>query len=140
MGQSYAFFDCKASKEAIQAELPALRRVARTPESLELSLNEVGELGAVQVDEGLLRFIDQKGIYPTFPSNYRDQMKTAKPIKMRDLKYTIQANYPGANNEQAAMELSQVMNGIYSEFGNNEPFNVAIVGQADAGGEYSFWG
>lgn len=137
VGKAYGFFDCNASKEEIETELPAIRKIARIPLSLELSLMEVENLERNRkVDPDLLQFIRENEIYATFPSKYRDQMKTAKPIKMTDLKYVIAAAYPNEINEEAANELGDVINGVYTIYGNGEPFNVAVVCKID--GEYLF--
>ncbi len=128
IGKAYGFFDCNASKETIESELPTIRELACTPSNLELLLKEVKELKEdKQIDSNLLKFINENQIYPTFPSKFKDLMKTAKPIKMTDLKYVIEATYPNATNESAASELSDVMNYIYMEFGNKMPFNTAII-------------
>lgn len=128
IGKAYGFFDCNASKEKIESNLPSIRELACTPSNLELLLKEVKELKEdKQIDFNLLKFINENQIYPTFPSKLKDLMKTAKPIKMADLKYVIEAIYPNAISEAAASELSDVMNYIYMEFGNQMPFNTAII-------------
>ena len=40
IGKAYAFFNCRASKEKIEAELPTIRDLVETPYGLELSLKE----------------------------------------------------------------------------------------------------
>ena len=40
IGKAYGFFNCKASKEKIEAELPTIRKLVKTPSKLELSLIE----------------------------------------------------------------------------------------------------
>lgn len=137
VGKAYSFFDCDTSKQEIERELPRIRELARTPSHLELSLIEVNDLEKSRgVGPDLLQFIRQNEIYATFPSKYKDQMKTAKPIKMTDLKYMLTAAYPNVRNEEAANELGDVMNEIYSRYGNGEPFNVAITCKID--GKYLF--
>ena len=137
VGKAYGFFDCNASKEEIEVELSTIRKIDKIPSKLELSLMEVNDLEKSRaVDPGLLQFIRQNEIYATFPSKYKDLIKTAKPIKMTDLKYVIAAAYPNARNEEAANELGDVMNRIYRRYGNGEPFNVAIACKID--GEYLF--
>ena len=137
IGKAYAFFDCNASKGEIEAELPIIRSLSRTPSKLELSLKEVKNLGKNrEVDSDLLKYVGEKEIYPTFPSRFKDLMETAKPIKMTDLKYMIEAKYPDGTNEDTANELGDVMSGIYAEYGNDEPFNVAVVAKID--GEFLF--
>ncbi|MBI2124843.1 hypothetical protein HYT92_03560 [Candidatus Pacearchaeota archaeon] len=137
IGRAYEFFDCKASKEEIESVLPFIRERVRTPSKLEISLKEVKELQRdKETDPDLLYFIGKNKIYPAFPSRFKAEMRNAKPIKMTDLRYAIEAAYPDATNEETANRLGDVMEGIYFKYGNNMPFNVAVV--AKIGGEYMF--
>ena len=89
------------------------------------------------MDPDLLVFIKESEIYSTFPTKYKHLMKTAKPIKMKNLKYMLEATNPNATIEETGDALSQVMNSIYLKYGEGKPFNVAIPGKFD--GRYVFY-
>ncbi|MEK6894373.1 MAG: hypothetical protein AABX10_02830 [Nanoarchaeota archaeon] len=89
VGEAYAFFDCDASKEDIEKEIPLIRRVAQTPNELEL---------------GLLRLIDEMSL------NVYTGLRETRDIGM---KYIMKANYPNATNSKTADELAAVLNQIY---------------------------
>jgi hypothetical protein len=90
-GKAYAFFDCSASKEQIEAELPKIRECVRTPSNLELSLAE-----------GVDRLKGDKRI-----------MALAKEAKDSGMKYVLEAKYEGATNKQTADEVASVLNQAY---------------------------
>ena len=130
-------FDCKASKAEIEAEIPRIREISETPNELELSLMEIRDFRNRQgIPSDLLRFVEENNIYPTFPSKYRDRMKTAQPIRMKDLQYVIQTNYPNATNEDTAGFLGDFMNGVWATFVGKKPFNFAVI--TEIGEEYLF--
>lgn len=136
IGEAYGFFDSSASKAVIQVELPTILQRVGSPKELEVSLMELRDLEKIKVDSDLLQLIKESEIYPIFPSKYKDQMKTAKPVKMTDLKYALKATCLGRGNEETAKELEQIINGIYKKYDDGKPFNVAVVFKVD--GEYFF--
>ncbi|MBT4165710.1 hypothetical protein HOE04_01590 [archaeon] len=107
MGRAYAFFDCGASKEEINEELPFIRKAVKTPEKLELSLSEgIDELGL----DGKLKDIAEN----------------------EDRQYTLCANYL-STNEKTADELAGILNQVYqSPLNEDGQFKGAIV-QGDWG-------
>lgn len=146
-GEAYAFFDCNAPRGMIDAYLRgSLQETSGEckhdypkPSELEveLSLREIKELGRDRNDDpDLLEFIRDQRIYTTFPSRYKELMKTAKPILMRDLKYVIEAKDDNMSNEDVANQLGIAMNSVYLRFGEKKPFNVVVVAKID--GEYMF--
>lgn len=90
-------------------------------------------------DSDLVKYIGENSIYPIFPEKFKAQMKNAKPIKMSDLRYILEAKYPDATNEQAAEQINGVSNYLYYTFGNNKPFNYDVIARAPDG-EYHLWG
>ncbi|MEK6952134.1 MAG: hypothetical protein AABX29_03895 [Nanoarchaeota archaeon] len=135
MGQSYGFFDCKDSYRTAIDE--RVKDTNKGGSGLELSLMEVKDLPRGKVDQGLVDFINEKEIYPTFPSSHKHLMKGAKPKKLKDLKYVITAR-TGRTNEDTAIELGRrVMAGISHLYGEGKPFNVAVV-YKDTNGQYVF--
>jgi len=137
-GEAYAFFNCSASKEKIERELPRVREASRCPSELELSLKEVNKLdGDRNTDPKLMEFLRTNEIYSTYPSKHRGLMAKAKPTRMRDLKYAVRARYPNKTNEETAQVLGDVMNEVYLNFDEGEIFTGAIVGKVD--GEYGLW-
>jgi len=90
IGEAYAFFDCEASKEDIEKEIPLIRRVAQIPNELELRL--IDEI-SLDRDEELRQIADEA----------RDT----------GMKYIMSANYPNATNLKTADELGAVLNQAY---------------------------
>ncbi|MCX6748763.1 MAG: hypothetical protein NT076_04100 [Candidatus Pacearchaeota archaeon] len=137
-GEAYAFFNCNASKEAIEGEIPDIRRVVETANGLELSLTEVSTLRTRREDPALSRFIETAEIGSIYPSKLAHLRSTDKPKKVRDLRYALHAIYPDKSNEDAAGELVGVINEIYTNHEAGKIFTGAIVGK-DAEGEYAVW-
>src|SRR3989344_8652244 len=85
-GVAYAFFNSNAQKEELEATLNDIRRLEDFPSDLELTLGDVRELKQdCETDPVLMRLINQKSIYPTFPPSHRSQMSSAKSTPLRDL-------------------------------------------------------
>ena len=107
IGKAYGFFDCRASKEEIEAEIPTIRRLTNTPSKLELSLIES-------------------------PSNLRgdsELMSIASQASESGIKYVLEGTYPSATNEQTAKEIVGVLNQVYQSplYQEGEPFRGEIV-------------
>jgi len=107
-GRAYAFFNCNASKEAIEAELPTIRGLVQTPSELELSLTD---------NFKLKDFTDYK------------LRSIVKDAKKSGIKYLMTAKYPNGTNKRTADEVAGVINQAYQSplYEPNEPFNGAIV-------------
>lgn len=86
-GKAYGFFDCSASKEAIEAELPAIRIELKTPNELELSLIE--GMDNIRGDKRLTDL--------------------AQEAKQDGMRYVMEATYPGATNERTSGELQALL-------------------------------
>jgi hypothetical protein len=115
-GKAYAFFDCKASKEQIEAELPTIRECVRTPSNLELSLTE-----------GVEKLIGDKKL-----------MIIAQEAKDSRMKYVLEAKYEKATNEKTADEVVAILNQAYQSplYTDKEEFRGGIVYQNN--GKYIF--
>ena len=87
-GQAYAFFNCEASKEKIEAELPFIRECVRTPSELELSLTE--GFKNLTGDDQLMALV-----------------REAKEDGMR---YVLKAKYKDATNKRTADEIADILN------------------------------
>ena len=61
-GQAYAFFDCDASKTQIEGSMQEIRSYARTPQGLQMLLNE--GISELKIDESLSEQI-------RYPDDYR---------------------------------------------------------------------
>lgn len=85
-GKAYAFFDCKAPRKEIEGELPTIRKFAKVPPLVELSLTEGPE--ALEGDARI--------------------KEIAANFKALGMRWTISATYPRATNEAAADELKAV--------------------------------
>ena len=133
-GKAYAFFNCRASKIEIEAELPTIKKLAQTPSRLEISLNE--GFNKLKYDQDLLKFIKQNKVYPIFSS--KEIMTKAKPIKMMDLRYVVEAKYPNATNKATADELTMILNQAYQSplYQDKEKFVGEIVYKEE--GRYVF--
>lgn len=109
-GKAYAFFDCSASKNEIEAELPTVRRLAQTPNQLEISLTE--EFDKLKGDWGLVSL-----------------NSIAKHAKKMGLRYLMEATYPNATNKATADELAIILNQAYQSplSQNKEPFRGEII-------------
>ena len=105
-GKAYGFFDCKASKEEIEAELPAIRYLAQTPSELELSLTD--NLGGLEGNTEL--------------------RSIAQDVKEQGIRYILEGTYQGHSNRETADELSGILNQAYqtSLYEQGEPFSGAI--------------
>ncbi|MDP2906789.1 MAG: hypothetical protein Q8O03_02515 [Nanoarchaeota archaeon] len=91
VGKAYGFFDCNASKEVIESELPTIRELVKTPSKLELSL---------------IKGVDNlKGD--------SDLMSIAREAKESGIKYVVEATYPDATNKETADELASILNQAY---------------------------
>jgi len=120
-GRAYAFFDCRASKEQIEAELPTIRQCVKTPSKLELSLTE-----------GVCKFmgtsiLGRKALVGRpIDTQLRDVAKEAKDSGMR---YVLEAKYEGATNKQTADEVASVMNQAYQSplYQKGEQFRGEVV-------------
>ena len=91
IGRAYAFFDCEASKDEIEGELPTIRTLVNSPRDLELSLTE-----RLDQLEGDSQMVD-----------------IAREAQEAGMKYLLQASYPTASNVKTADELSSVLNQAY---------------------------
>ncbi len=90
-GTAYAFFDCKASLEAVEAEIEDIRRGNYgVPSELELTVNN-GVQGVT--DERILNWLSD-------PSLGEYDLNGT---------YNIRATYRGHTNQETAKELSHVM-------------------------------
>ena len=116
IGKAYGFFDCRASKEEIEAEIPVIRDLVRVPSQLELSLVE--GVDKVKGDSKLSAVVED-----------------AKEAGMR---YAMLVKYPDATNRKAAEELSSILNQYYQTplYEEGEPFRGEVVYQD--GANYKF--
>ena len=88
IGKAYGFFNCKASKKKIEAELPTIRKLVKTPSELELSLIE-----GVKNLKG-----DQ------------DLVKLARQSQTIGIRYALEAKYLNATSRETAEELISILN------------------------------
>ena len=107
VGRAYVFFYCNASKEAIEAELPTIRKLVKTPSQLELSLIE--GMDNIRGDEKLTAL--------------------AQEAKQDGINYILQATDPNGTNKDASNELVSILINAYqsSLYKAGEPFKGAIV-------------
>src|SRR3989344_8833151 len=119
-GKAYGFFDCNASKYAIESELSLIRRLVKTPSELELSLMELTENPSVSS----LR-----------DSKLRSIVNDAKDAGIR---YFMEATYLNGTNKQTADEVAKILNQAYHSplYQKGEEFGGAIVYEEN--GKYVF--
>ena len=106
-GVAYAFFDSPESREVIEKNLPMIRtEYAKTPVELELTLSEGTE--GLTLKDKLKREIAIPRDYRRFPSGTGADSPELEPLETA--RYVLQARYPGATSEKAALELAQIVN------------------------------
>ena len=91
VGKAYAFFNCEASKEDVEKELPFIRECVETPNALELSLMEGTDV--LTGDTQLLQI--------------------ARDAKDAGIRYVMEGTYPNATNHQTADEVASILNQAY---------------------------
>ncbi len=120
VGKAYAFFDCKASKAEIEAELPTTRRLSQMPSELELSLTE----GMDNIDKRI--FDKDRRLIPV--------VQRAKQDRMR---YMLEATYPRTTNRETAKHVVGLLYLAHSGsdlFERGEDFRGGVV--YEEGSEY----
>jgi hypothetical protein len=107
IGKAYGFFDCNASKEAIESELPTIREFAQSPLELELALIE--GVTSLQGDEKLRAL--------------------ARQAKDEGMRYVLESTCPGRTNRETADEVADILNQTYNTplYEEGERFNGATV-------------
>jgi hypothetical protein len=106
-GKAYAFFDCNASREQIEAELPKICHVTKTPAKLEiLVFNDTGVFNRSQKEPEI------KALASTFKRQY-----------------ILEAKYPGKSNQETADQIAGVLNQAYQSplYQDGEDFRGNIV-------------
>ena len=94
IGKAHGFFDCRASKHEIEAELPKVRSLVKPPSELELSLtNDTNDLD----NDSFTRTIDAGFFRSGSISN----------------SYLLKGNYPEADNGKVASEFMAIFNQLY---------------------------
>ena len=93
-GRAYAFFDYGTSKKQIEAELPKLLHVTKTPSKLELSLFDSVE---------------------AFNETHSDpELKAlAEEASEAGTRYILKAEYRGGDNQETASHVAGVLNQAY---------------------------
>ena len=112
-GRAYGVFDCRASNDRIEAEMPSIRRYVRTPSDLDLCLTEG-------------------------PENLRGDTEVraiARHAQRQGVRYALEAKCPGATNRGTADEIAAVLDQAYQSplFDDGEPFRGAIVYRGNRG-------
>jgi|SRR3989344_3662823 len=107
VGKAYGFFDCRASKAEIESEIPTIRRLVKTPSTLELNLIEGAE----------------------FLEGDTELMQIAAEARETGKKYVIEATLPKATNRQTADELVGILNQVYqfTLYQNDKSFRGEIL-------------
>lgn len=86
-GIAYAAIHCRKTKDIINESLNSLKKAAKTPINLEMSLMDKNDL--LKEDSDLEEFIERADI--------------------SDLNYFFKAVYPNNSNEETAIELSHIL-------------------------------
>jgi len=94
-GKAYAFFNCNASKIEIEAELPTIKKLAQTPNQLEISLMGMTKNTCVS------------------PFSEPELSSIIRGAREAGIRYVIKANYPNSTNKATADELSMILNQAY---------------------------
>lgn len=138
MGKAYGFFDCKASKGEIEAELPFIRDMTQVPSALEISLT--GGIDGLEGDSDLRAVHEKAKSRIVFPDSvgFLDRLKIVEEMRNTDLKYVMAATLPDATNKATADEVSTILNQAYQSplYQEGEHFRGSIVYQEN--GKYVF--
>lgn len=110
-GRAYAFFDCDASKEEIEGEIPGIRGYVKTSKRLEMVLHE--GISGLQFDERLSEQLQHPDDYRVMLSARKRQPYEPEERPLASLKYVLVASGQGISNERVASELGDVMSGIH---------------------------
>jgi hypothetical protein len=106
-GKAYAFFNCNRKVEDIEAELPTIRRLVKTPKNLELTLIDGTE--------------NLKGD--------KELMALANEARSQGIRYLLQAKAPKLDNKHTAYALTRILNQAYQSplYEDREAFSGAVV-------------
>ena len=117
IGKAYGFFDCRASKPEIEAEVPFIRELISAPSELELSLIE-----------GIEHLKGDADLLALAQNNKR----------LVGLRYVLKATYPNETNRETAEELATLLAQVYQTplYEPDDPFFGEIVYKE--GGYYLF--
>jgi len=134
-GKAYGFFDCDATKEEIEREIPSLRHDARNPKGLQLLLHE--GISELQFDKALTEKIQYPDDYRIKSSKFNKQDYEEEDKPLSKMKYVLEANYEGASNENTASEVGDLLNVFHYEFNKDQSFfRGAVIYKEN--GEYLF--
>lgn len=115
-GKAYGFLYYAGKREAIQKELPAIRKKVKTPLEMGLSVRGINSLDN-QKDSALAEI--------------------AERAKSASINYVIEADLPGESNQRTARELECVFTGLrYQLYDKSEPFCAEVAYKR--GGKYVF--
>lgn len=115
-GKAYGFFYCRAPKQEIEEWIPTLRETALIPSQLELTLVE----GAENLKDA------QK---PAVRAADLELRKIVQMAKGANLNYALDARFPGASNQAAAKELTELLHMAYQSplYEQGEEFLYEVV-------------
>jgi hypothetical protein len=136
VGKAYGFFESDASRPDIEAELPYIREEAQTPSKVVLSLYDGTD--KLKSDPELSRFMENTIMIPIYSKGLDDSRKTARPVRMKDSKYLIEAEFPGADDRKAASELALILDYIHYSFSEKEYPLIGNIAYKE-NGRYALW-
>jgi len=127
-GQAYAFFDSDATEKEIKGAMSDIRESAQTPQGLELLLHK--NPSKLKMDGKLKQMVSAPKDSRILHSGVGVDSPEVKPLE--DLGYVLEANYPGATNEETtneetAGELGDMMNYVSYLNASNLSFNGRVI-------------
>jgi hypothetical protein len=137
IGEAYAFFDCDASKEQIEIQIPELRKMSKTPNNLQLLLQE--GISGLKLDRTLVKQLNFPAEYRVASSERRKVYCGKEKRPLASMKYALRANCPGISNEDTASELSDIMNGIFGTCNRDSDMGTGAVVYKTNDGEYDMY-
>lgn len=105
VGTAYAFFDCRYSRNEIEAELPRIREMVQTPADLELTLAEGENLEGDSEARNALEAAKRYSL-GRLPPAQREGTNVSYG-------YALRARYSNHSNDAAATKLTSLMNCTY---------------------------
>lgn len=117
IGKAYGLFNCRASKEEIEAELPSARNATQTPADLELRLSD--DLDDIDGDRNLKTILEE--------------------AKKAGIRFALEATLPDGSNRDTANELSAVLDNTYKSklYSKGEPFTGQVIYEENGTYQYA---
>ena len=135
VGEAYAFFDCDASKQELEDSISDVMDDAGVPREMRAFLRK-GSSGLPR-DSRLQAMVNYPADYRVMTAERKKQGWEPERKPLCKMEYSLVASFPGASNEEAALQLGDALDLIHWRFNRDSGvFRGAVV--YEEGGEYGF--